>query len=66
MDNKFSQQLQRLRMRRGLSCKTLGELCGLSKNTIALYERGERRPTVDALVAIADFFGVTVDELLGR
>lgn len=44
----------------------LGELCGLSKNTITLYEREERRPTVEALVAIADFFDVTVDELLGR
>ena len=66
MDNRFCQQLRRLRKRRGLSCKALGELCGLSKNTIALYERGERRPTVDALLAIADFFGVNVDELLGR
>ena len=65
MDGRFSQQLQRLRVRRGLSCKTLGELCGLSKNTIALYERGERRPTVEALAAIADFFNVTVDQLLG-
>lgn len=66
MDNRFAQQLQRLRKRRGLSYKALGELCGLSKNTIGLYERGERRPTVEALVAIADFFDITVDEMLGR
>ena len=66
MDNRFSQQLQMLRKQRGLSCKALGELCGLSKNTVAKYERGERRPSLDALLAIADFFGVTMDELLGR
>ena len=66
MSHDFSGQLRRLRERRGLSRKTLGELCGLSKNTIGLYERGERRPTVDALVAIADFFDISVDELLGR
>ena len=66
MAHDFSGQLRRLRKRRGLSCKLLGELCGLSKNTIGLYERGERRPTVEALVAIADFFDITVDELLGR
>ena len=65
MDNS-SRQPQRLRKCRGLSCKTLWELCGLSKNTIALYERGERCPSLDALLALADFFGVTVDELLGR
>lgn len=66
MDHDFSGQLRRLRKRRGLSCKMLGELCGLSKNTIALYERREREPTADPLIAIADFFEVSVDQLLGR
>ena len=66
MGHDFAGQLQRLRKRRGLSCKMLGELCGLSKNTVAKYEREERRPSLDALLALADFFDVTVDELLGR
>ena len=63
VDNRFSQQLQRLRKHRGLSWMALGEL---SKNTIALYERGERCPSLDALLALADFFDVATDELLGQ
>lgn len=62
----FPQRLQTLRERRRLSRRTLAELCGLSKNMISLYERGEREPSVEALVSLADFFEVPTDYLLGR
>lgn len=38
----------------------------VSKNMISLYERGEKAPSVEALVNLADFFGVSTDYLLGR
>ena len=62
----FPQRLQTLREKRRLSRRTLAELCGLSKNMISLYERGEKAPSVDALINLADFFGVSTDYLLGR
>jgi len=62
----FPQRLQALRENRRLSRRTLAELCGLSKNMISLYERGEKAPSVDALVNLADFFEVSTDYLLGR
>ena len=62
----FPQRLQTLREKRRLSRRTLAELCGLSKNMISLYERGEQAPSVDALINLADFFGVSTDYLLGR
>ena len=62
----FAGRLKWMRERRGISRRTLSELCGLSKNVIALYERSEAQPTMEALVAIAEFFGVTVDYLIGR
>lgn len=62
----FPKRLQDLRERRRLSRRTLAELCGLSKNMISLYERGEKAPSVDALVSLADFFEVSTDYLLGR
>ena len=62
----FPKRLQALRERKRLSRRTLAELCGLSKNMISLYERGEREPSVDALVSLADFFEVPTDYLLGR
>ena len=62
----FPQRLQTLREKRRLSRRTLAELCGLSKTMISLYERGEKAPSVDALINLADFFGVSTDYLIGR
>lgn len=62
----FPQRLQALREKKHLSRRTLAGLCGLSKNMISLYERGEKAPSVDALISLADFFGVSTDYLLGR
>lgn len=60
------QRLQALREKKRLSRRALAELCGLSKNMISLYERGEKAPSVDALISLADYFGVSTDYLLGR
>jgi len=38
----------------------------MGKSRILLYERGEQEPTISKLEAIADFFGVSTDYLLGR
>ena len=62
----FSRRLRRLRERRGMSRKALGELCGLSKNIIGQYERGEKEPSVRTLIALAEHLDVSVDHLLGR
>lgn len=62
----FSQRLQQLRERKRISRKVLSELCGLNSDAIRRYERGESEPTLHSLVAIADFFEVSVDYLAGR
>ena len=62
----FAKRLQWLREKRGISRSTLSELCGLSRNMIARYERGEAEPNLSALVAIADFFDVTTDFLIHK
>lgn len=64
--DKFTYILRRLRESRRMNRKALGELCGLSKNAIGRYERGECEPTLSNLIAIADFFGVSIDYLSGR
>ena len=63
---RFPQKLRKLRERRGISRRVLSELCGLSKNMISVYELGESEPTASTLVILAETFGVSVDELLGR
>lgn len=62
----FRQRLQYLREKRRISRKVLSELCGLASDSIRRYERGEREPSMESLVLIADFFEVSVDYLLGR
>lgn len=62
----FPERLKSLRTARRLSARTLAELCGLSKGMISRYERGECEPTAHAVCAIADFFEMTTDALLGR
>ena len=62
----FPERLQWMRERRGMNRRALSELCGLSKNMIARYERGEAQPTLQSLIALADFFGVSVDYLIQK
>ena len=66
MSDGFPQRLRRLRERRRMSRKALGECCGLGKNAIARYERGERVPDIYTAIELADFFEVTMDDLCGR
>ena len=62
----LGQRLQQLRERKNISRIVLSELCGLHPDAIRRYERGEDKPNLESLVAIADFFGVTIDYLVGR
>lgn len=63
--NVFPERLRRIRERRRMDRKALGELCGLSKCAISRYERGERVPDINTAMKIADVFDVTLDYLCG-
>lgn len=62
----FGQRLRMLRERKKLKRKVLSELCGLASTAIKRYEEGECEPTLHSLIAIADFFDVSVDYLVGK
>lgn len=56
-------------LRKSNGFKTMQDFCeesGISFSTYQNYETGRRVPTVEILVKIADFYGVTTDYLLGR
>lgn len=63
MTEQFPERLRKLRERRRISRRVLSELCGLSKNMIARYERGEHKPNIEDAAVLAEFFGVTLDDL---
>lgn len=62
----FSDRLKALREERRLSQLELAGRLKLSNSTISQYETTDRLPEPRILQAIADFFGVSVDYLLGR
>ncbi len=62
----FGTQLKNLRVQRGLQQSQVGEAVGVSASAIGAYERGQREPTLSLLSALADFFAVPADVLLGR
>jgi MerR family transcriptional regulator, light-induced transcriptional regulator len=62
----FGTRLKELRRRRGLTQKDLGAAFGLSQATIANYEQRLRFPDEPLLGRLADFFSVTLDQLMGR
>lgn len=59
-------RIRHLREKAQIKRCVLSELCGLSKEMIKRYEEGTMEPTVSSLEALADYFGVTTDYLLGR
>ena len=62
----FSEHLKQLRQSRNLAQKQLAEHIGASERGIQNYEIGARKPTYDALIALADYFNVSLDYLVGR
>lgn len=61
----FGQVLRELRNKRGISQNELSKCIGVSKSSVNMYERGEREPSFETLEAIADFFNVDMNYLLG-
>lgn len=62
----FKTRLKELRASIGLSQSALADELNTSKSSINMYERGEREPSIATLEAIADFFNVDMDYLLGK
>lgn len=62
----FKHRLAKLCNESCVSVKTLAELCGLSHDMISMYLSGTYTPRLQTVVKIADYFGVSVDYLLGR
>lgn len=65
--NNFHYRLKELRRESNKSLKQLSEETGISFRTIQSYELQDRTPAViDILIALADYFDVTLDYLVGR
>ena len=59
-------RLKELRKKRKISQLKLALDLNMNQNTISRYENLERQADYETLVKFADYFGVTLDYLLGR
>ncbi len=62
----FGEILKDLRTLKGLGQVQLAKELGVSKGIISMWENGLREPTMSSLIALADFFDITLDTLVGR
>ncbi|QDR80307.1 helix-turn-helix domain-containing protein [Sporomusa termitida] len=62
----LGERLKQLREKKKLTQQEMANLLGIARGTYAHYEINSREPDNATLGRLADFFGVTTDELLGR
>lgn len=60
----FNQKLQSLRKEKNITQQELAEALFVSRTAISKWESGKGYPSIDSLKLLAEFFSVTVDELL--
>ena len=65
-DNIFAQRLRKLMERKDITQEELAKKAGCSRQAVSQYMDGSSVPNVDKLLGIADYFGVSIDYLLGR
>ena len=62
----FPERLVAVRKAQNLTQKQLAAAIGISEVGLQNYEGGRRKPAFDVLLALADYFGVSLDYLTGR
>lgn len=62
----FQTILRQLRQRENLTQGELAQKLQMSVSSISMYEKGNRKPSLEVLESFADFFNVDMDYLLGK
>lgn len=61
----IDKKIKQMRFEKGLTQEELGGLIGVSAQSISKWERGEGYPDIEFLPSLANFFEISVDELIG-
>lgn len=59
-------RLRALRDRKGVNQDIVTEACGISRVALTRYENGTRVPRIEIAAKLAEYYGVTVDYILGN
>lgn len=63
---KFAENLKQLREVNGKDQKEIAETLDVSPKTVSHWETGYTEPSISQLIQLADFFEISLDELVGR
>lgn len=66
MNDALAQRLKELRKQRGKTQQQMSETLGVLRSTYGEYERGKIAPPMDKLQALAAYFDVSIDYLIGN
>lgn len=64
MNINLAEPLRRLRAKHGITQETLADFLGVSSQAVSKWERGDGLPDITMLPPLANYFGVTLDELM--
>lgn len=66
MKNKLAENLTELLETRNISKRQLARDIGVSSTIITYWANGQKQPTAEFIIILADYFNVCTDYLLGR
>jgi transcriptional regulator with XRE-family HTH domain len=58
-------RLRQVRVQRGLTLTAIAQQTGISKSTLSRLENGQRRPSLELLLPLAQVYRVPIDDLVG-
>ena len=61
----FAESFKKLRLKKGLTQEQAADLFGVSPQAVSRWECGTTTPDISLLPTIADYFDITIEELLG-
>ncbi|HAJ77600.1 MAG TPA: XRE family transcriptional regulator [Clostridiales bacterium] len=60
----FSENLKMLRLQNNVTQQDIAELCKTTTATVSRWENGVNEPDIYNLILLADYFEITIDELV--
>ena len=64
--NDFVEAIKYQREVRGYSQSALAKATGITQQKISYFESGKHSPVIEDCIKLADFYGISLDELVGR
>lgn len=66
MKTELAQTLKELRKENNLTQTELAKKINISQRAYSFYENGEREPSIETLINLAEFYKIPIDVLVGR